>query len=227
MKEKNLQDHWDLSNISLFALNDAETAVKIIVPDDVLYHSLEVVEKAEGTTDILSIVDDGGVVALSELTWDREICATYPANTLPEVDSSFGTPWVLESDDPGSVTATIFGSVLTYGVGAATNTLYRNATPITDPVGLTTQVDFRLRLLQDATSGSGDTGVRFGFSALGLTAALAFEANQVGVREVHLIDLQSNETLATLPLDYLDGEYHVFRLVKNVEEGSLDLLLDP
>lgn len=210
-----------------FTLNDGESSVQVIVPDDVLYHSLEVVEKTTGEDDVLDIVGDDGVVSLGGLNYTKDVCAHYEANVLPEVDPSFGTPWVLESDVPGSVTATVFGGTLTYDVGGTpTNTIYRNATPLTDPMSLNTTVDFRLRVLEDASLGGGDTGIRFGFSALGLTAALAFVAAPNGVREVQLLDLNTNEVLASMPHDYLDG-YHVYRLIKNAEMGTLDLLLDP
>ena len=210
-------------------LNDGNSSVEVVVPDDVLYHSLEVVEKTSGVDDVLTVVsDDSGLVSLGSLNYTKDVCVNYAANTLPEVDPSFGTPWVLESTLPGSVTATVFSGILTYDVGGTpTNTIYRNATPLTDPVSLNSTVDFRLRVLEDSTSGEGDTGIRFGFSALGLTAALAFIAAPNGLREVVLLDLEANVPLASLPVDYLDGVYHTYRLIKNSEMGTLELLVDP
>jgi len=216
-------------NSKSFRLNDATYEVTIVVPDDVLYNSLQVLEKSSGDRDLISpISDEVGLVKLGKLSWQNTICVGYQGDVLPEQDLSYGTPWVIQSEDPAQVSTTVFGGILTYAVGSnPTRTIYRNATPLTDPIGLTTRVDFRLRLLSDSTLGMGDSGVRFGFSALGLTAALAFVATPLGDREVQLIDLNSNEVLGSISFDYLDGDYHTYRLVKNVSEGAIDFLVDP
>ena len=222
-----LNNPSDVLNGSSY-LNAAETQIQIVVPKDVLYHNLVVEETSSGERDVLTIAGDNGLSSLGTLQWQKDVCLHYTADNLPELDSSFVTPWVLESDVPGSVSATVFGGALTYGVGVTpTNTLYRNATPLTDPVSLNSKVEFRLRVLEDTTLGTGDSGIRFGFSALGLTAALSFVAAPNGIREVQLLDLATNEVLTSTPFDYLDGEYHVYRLTKNAERGTLDFVLDP
>jgi hypothetical protein len=221
-----------LNNSSGFLLNDSTTEVRLVVPDDVLYSCLEVVERETGAEDqITPFTDSDGPVRVQKLSWTKTIVATYDGTVLPEYDPNFGTPWVLDSDYPSDVHTTVAGGILTYSVGPGPDpnqTVYRNASPLPDSIGLTTTVDFRLRLLNDSTSGGGDTGVRFGFSALGLTAALAFVAAPItGEREVKLLDLSSNTILGSISLDYLDGLYHTYRLVKNAEEGTVDFLVDP
>lgn len=223
-----LNDPADVLNGS-FNLNDASTDIKLLVPNDVLYNSLQVIEHTTGEPDLIApFSDEGGAIKLGKLSWQNTVCATYDATMLPEQDPSFVTPWVLASEDPSKVSTTISGGALTYSVGDTTaRTVYRNATPLTDPSGLPTRVQFRLRLLNDATLGTGDSGVRFGFSALGLTATLAFVSTPLGEREVRLLDLNSGVVLGAISFDYLDGEYHTYRLVKNVDEGSLDFFIDP
>lgn len=212
-----------------FLLNDASTIVTLIVPDDVLYNGLEVVEQTTGERELLApFSDESGLIAITNLSWQNEVCLVYEADTLPENDATASTPWVLESDIPGQVSTTIFGGTLTYAVGATpTGTIYRNPTPLTDPVGLDTTVEFRIKLLNDFTAGTGDTGVRFGFSAYGFTVALAFVSTSMGDREVQLVDLNSNTQLGGIPFDFLDGAFHTYRLLKNIATGSIDFSIDP
>lgn len=218
-----------LNNGGNFLLNNADTRTRILVPKDVLYNCLQVVEQTTGEPEhVAPFSDECNPIAFKQLNWTKEVCGIYDGSVLPENDPNFGTQWVLQSDNPGDVTTTAFSGILTYGVGASgDHTIYRNPTPLTDPVGLRTQVDFRLKLLNDATFGLGDSGVRFGFNALGLTAALGFITTPLGDREVRLIDLNSDTTLGAIPFDFLDGAYHVYRLVKNVADGTLDFLIDP
>lgn len=213
-----------------FLLNDASVRTTIIVPDDVLYNCLEVNEKMTGEVDHLApFSDEWNPIVLGKLNWTREVCGTYEGNVLPQQDPGFGTPWVLESDVPGDVSTTVFGGALTYSTGSTpnNNTIYRNLTPLTDPAGLQTRVDFKFRVLNDSSSGTGDSGIRMGFNAFGLTAALAFVTTTNGDREVQILDLNANEILGATPFDFLDGAYHVYRLEKNVAEGTLELQIDP
>jgi hypothetical protein len=218
-----------LNNDGDFVTNDATLRVRLLVPKDVLYNDLKIIEQSTGEAEhIAPFSDEYNPIALKKLNWTKDVCAVYSGDVLPENDPDFKTQWVLESDDPGQVTATAFAGVLTYSTLASpTNTIYRNPTPLTDPAGLQTTVSFKLKLLNDATSGTGDTGVRFGFNAFGLTAALAFVSTPLGDREVRLLDLLSNTTLGAIPFDFLDGSYHVYSLVKNVGNGTLDFLIDP
>lgn len=221
-----LNDPKDILNDQGFLLNDGSTKVTLLVPDDILYNSLVVDETSTGEPDLLApFSDECQPYSLGRLSWQKEICLEYAGDVLPEQDQNAATPWVLVSDNPGQVTATAFSGILTYTVGAGMS-VYRNQTPIVDPVGLDTQVSFRIKLLMDASGGVGDTGVRFGFSAFNFTAALAFITTPQGDREVRLLDLNQDEVLAALPFDFSDGNFHVYRLVKNVAEGTLDFFID-
>jgi len=217
----------DVLNGDGFLLNDASTEVRLIVPDDVLYNSLQVVEQTTGSTDFIAPFSDESNPISHKLNWTKEVCGTYAGNALPEFDSGFGSPWVIESDSPGAISRSIFNGVLTYSVSSG-NTIYRNATPLTDPIGLNTEVSFTLRVNNDSTGGTGDTGVRFGFSAFGtITAALAFVSMPSGEREVRLLDLATEMVVGAVSFDFLDGLYHTYRLVKNIEDGTVDFLIDP
>ena len=212
-----------------FLLNDGATEVRLIVPDDVLYNSLEVVEQATGAENHVAPLSDESNPIDCRFEWTKEVCGTYAGSVLPELDPNFGSQWVIESDDPGSVTATTFSGALTYGVGASTgNTIYRNPTPLTDSIGLNTKVEFNLRVLNDTTAGTGDTGIRFGFSAFGtITAALAFVSLPSGDREVRVLDLATDTIVGAIQFDFLDGAYHRYQLVKNIGDGTVDFLIDP
>jgi hypothetical protein len=211
-----------------FLLNDATAEVQILVPNDVLYSSLQVIERAEGEEDLLTPFQDGeGVVAINQVAFRGEVCMVYEGDKLPEQDTSVSPPWVLASTTPSDVTASVSAGVLSYGVGpGGSQTLYRNYTTLPD-ASLDTVVTFRLRIANDASGGTGDTGVRVGFSAFGLTAALAFVTNSLGEREIQMLDLNSGEVFGGVLFDFLDGAFHVYQLTKNVTLGTIDLVIDP
>jgi hypothetical protein len=225
-----LNNPSDVLNSSTgFTLNDSTSEVRLLVPDDVLYNSIQIIEKSSGEEDLISPFTDGdSPISYGPISWKDIVCGTYAAQNLPENDTGFGTPWTLAESESGVSTESVSGGVLTYSIGSSTGTtIYRNPTPLTDPLGLSTRVDFRLRLLNDSSGGIGDSGVRFGFSAIGLTAALAFVATPLGEREVRLLDLNSNTVLGALSFDYLDGNFHTYRLEKNAMDQTIDFSIDP
>ena len=208
-----------------FLLNDATMRVELAVPNDVLYNSLEVVEKETGELGLLAPFTDSGVRSIGPISYTKETCLLYDGEVLPENDVSASTPWVLTSDPLASYTASAFNGELTYGVSGG-QTLYRNNTPLTDPAGLDTEVSFKFEVVEDATTGTGDSGIRVGFSAFGLTVALAFITSPLGDREVRLLDLNANEVLGSILFDYLDGASHIYRLKKNVSAGAIEFSID-
>jgi hypothetical protein len=108
------------------------------------------------------------------------------------------------------------GGVLTYGTNSfGAQTMYANATPLPDAPSLTTQVTFRLKLLNDSSGGLGDTQVRFGLSAPGMTASLAFVTMPLGQRYVLIIDQNSGVVVGGIQFDFDDGNYHVYKIVRN------------
>jgi hypothetical protein len=199
------------------------------VPSDILYNKLQVLEEIEGSSQsVISPASDEVGFSNTSLSFRGDVVGIYAGSALPEQDSDFGTPWSLGSTTPSEVTTTVLGGELTYSVGSSgATTIYRNPTPLTNETSFTTTLEFKLKLVVDSSLWSGDSGVRFGFSAWGLSAALAFVSVASGEREVQLLDLHSNEVLGAISFDYLDSDYHTYQLIRNVEEGSLDFLIDP
>ncbi len=214
-----------LNNDGGFVLNDARTRVRLLIPDDVLYRDLDVIERVDGSPDLIQpFADMGGPTAMTG-EYTKEVCLQYTPVVLPELDTS-GTPWVLASDTPSLVTTGVSSGVLTYQTtGAGTRTIYRNSTPLPDS-SLETEVTFRLKLLQDGTGGTGDTGVRYGFSALGLTAAIAWVTDILGNRFVDFLDLHNGNLLARIPFDFNDGLFHTYRFVKDPSVGMIHFYID-
>jgi hypothetical protein len=197
-----------------FLLNDGATRLTLLVPDDVLYNSLQVIEAAAGEYSLIAPFNDEPP-QIGTLYFQKEHCLKYDGTVLPELDTPT-TPWVRASDDPSHVTASAFGGILTYGTdGVGTKTVYRNATPLPDSIGMTTQVKFRLKILQDSTSGTGDSQVRIGFSAPGMTLSLGFVTSPLGERYVLILDQNAGTVVGGRKFDFLDGNYHVYRLVRD------------
>lgn len=208
-----------------FLLNDGTVKVELLVPDDVLYRSLEIVEKTAGDLNLLEPFTDTGMVSVGPVNYTKDICLHYDASVLPEDDTTSPTPWTHAAEPGATFSRSTLNGLLSYTVSGG-QVLYRNDTPLTDPASLDTEVAFKLTVLNDATMGTGDSGIRMGFSAFGLTAALAFVTTPLGDREVRLLDLNANEVLGSIFFDYLDGMPHTYRLKKNVEEGVIEFSID-
>jgi hypothetical protein len=218
----------DLLNSQSFVMNESEQRVELLVPNDVLYNSLQVIERDTGEPNHIAPFDDEtNPIDLGTLSFQHTTCLTYTGDVLPENDTSAPTPWSRQSDDDSHAFATAFAGILTYGTDpTGTRTIYRNATPLTDQISLQTEVKFRLKVLNDASGGLGDSHIRFGFSSPGLTMALAFVTSPLGQRYVLVYDLNSLLVVGGLPFDFNDGNYHVYRLVRDPATATVQVFID-
>jgi len=218
----------DLLNDQGFLLNTSEREIKLLVPDDVLYDSLHVIETQTGSTSLIApFSDESEPYDLGTFQFQNTTCLNYDGTVLPENDTTASTPWVLDSDTPAHAYASAFSGVLTYGTdGVGTKTIYRNVTPLPDQISLQTEVTFRLKLLNDSSGGLGDTQVRFGWSSVGMTMALAFITSPIGQRYVLVLDLNNNTVLGGVLFDFNDGAFHNYRLVRDVETASIQVFID-
>jgi hypothetical protein len=209
-----------------FVLNDTRRRVELIMPEDVLYNCLEIIEQDTGDPHLVTSLDDDGGLGWGTFSYTGTHCLEYLADALPE-DTESPTPWELVSDDPTQVLRSVSGGILTYAIGAiGTCSIYRNATPLPDAIGLETTASFKIRVLNDTTLGLGDTQIRVGISFPEVTAGLAFATVPTGERYVLVIDLNSGEVVGGIPFDYLDGAYHTYRMVKDVQNDALQIYID-
>jgi len=217
----------DVLGSQAFLLNNASQTIQILVPDDVLYNSLQVIESAIGDPDLIFPFDDECQPSFGPLFFQKEVCLTYDGSVLPENDLTAITPWTRVSDDDSHQFASAFSGVLTYGTDATgTRTTYRNNSPLPDSIGLETEVKFRLKLLLDSTGGLGDSQVRVGFSSPGVTVGLAFVTTPLGERYVLAVDLNNGQTLGGIPFDFYDGAYHDYRLVRTPGLDNIRIFID-
>jgi hypothetical protein len=211
-----------------FVMNEAERQIELVVPDDVLYDSLQVIEQVDGTTGLLApFSDENQPYSLGTLFFQKTTCLTYDGLVLPEDDPAAPTPWELVSANPIHASASVAGGVLTYSTDVTgTKTVYRNATPLPDSIGLHTEVKFRIKLLNDSSGGAGDTQVRFGFSSPGVTVALAFVSTPLGERYVLVMDLNNGRIVGGIPFDFADGLFHDYRLVRDPSVDAIQVFID-
>jgi hypothetical protein len=208
-----------------FTINDGEIQYELILPDDILYSSLDVIEQTTGDeAPITPFGDHTGPTDLG-IQYTKRVCLNYVATTLPENDTASPTPWSRHSDVPSDVMASVLGGILTYQT-IGSRTAYLNNTPLPDAPSLVTEVRFRLRLIDDATLGTGDTKVRFGLSAPGLTVALAFVTTVMAERYVLVVDLNSGNYLGSVSFDFLDGAFHNYRIVRDPGAGVVQVFID-
>lgn len=216
-----------LNNDGDFTLNDGTRRYGLLVPDDVLYTSLDVIEQTTGDTELLAPFDDECAVEISHLTYQKEVCLEYEGDVLPQNDPTATTPWLLVSDNPAEVSASAFAGVLTYGTGGTgTKTVYRNDNALPDHPSLQTEASFRLRVLSDTSGGGGDTQIKFGLSAPGMTIALTFVTTPLGERLVLVLDQNNGNVLGSASFDFLDGAYHTYRIVRNPGHGVVQVFID-
>ena len=212
-----LNNPQDILNSQAFVMNESEQRVELIVPNDVLYNSLQVIERDTGSPNLIApFNDESQPYSLGPINYQNEVCLSYDAETLPEQDPTAITPWTFQADDPANVVRTVASGVLTYGTNSSgAQTVTQNSTPLLDSPSLTTQVTFRLKLLNDASLGLGDTQVRFGLSAPGMTASLAFVTMPEGQRYVLIIDQNNGAVVGGIQFDFDDGQTHTYQIVRN------------
>ena len=199
-----------------FQFNDGATRHRLLVPDDVLYNSLHVIEQITGEPNLIAPFADDFAPQHYGLEWQKDVCWTYTGTTLPEAAPAQPTPWVLAADNVSHVAATSGAGTLTFGTDVVgTRAIYRNATPLTDAPSLSTAVTFRMKVISDGTFGLGDSQIRLGFSGLGVTLALAFVTLPSGGRSVLVLDLHGHVILGGIPFDYLDNMFHTYQIVRN------------
>lgn len=210
-----------------FKMNDGSLTYAFVIPDDVLYTSLEITASEVGAESLITPFGDLCGPELGTISYQNEVCLSYTADVLPENDGSASTPWVRRSEDPGQVVASTFGGILTYGTGGiGTKTVYLNDTPLPDSPSLRAEAAFRLKLVQDSTLGTGDSQVRFGLSAPGLTVGLGFVTVPSGERFVQVFDINDGQLLGSATVDYLDGDYHTYRIVRDPSAGFVEVTID-
>jgi hypothetical protein len=207
----------DLLNSQAFVMNESEQRIELIVPPDVLYNSLQVIENDTGSPNLIApFNDESQPYSYGSIDYQQTVCLTYDAETLPDQDPTAITPWLFSADNPNNVVRNALGGVFTYGTtSAGAQTAYANVTPLPDAPSLTTQVTFRLKLLADASMGLGDSQVRFGLAAPRMTLSLAFVTQINGQRYVLLVDQNNGQVVGGVPFDFLDGNFHTYRIVLN------------
>lgn len=217
-----------LSSSKSFAANDSPIRYELVVPDDVLYSSLDVIEQTTGEAGLLAPFGDECGWGIKGFQYNGDHCLVYDAsdNLLPE-ETQVSTPWQLVSGSPEEVSVATGGGTLTYGSGATGATsVYRNRTPLPDHPGLRSEARFRIRLVDDGSFGLGDTKVRFGLSAPGFTVALAFFTSPLAERFVLVLDQKSGQILGSAMFDFLDGAFHTYRIVRDPAAGLVRVFID-
>jgi hypothetical protein len=196
-----------------FTYNDTKYSIKYLVPDHVLYNDLEIHGQETGEPDLIAPADDC-LIDLGTIHWTKEVCDVFTADAAPEADG-----WVRASDDDSHAVSSSFASVLTYGTDAiGTRTVYRKDMPLLDLPSLTSEVSFRMRILNDSSSGLGDSQVRLGISAPGMTLLLALITSSNGFRYVLVKNPLNGEVLGGVQFNFLDNAYHTYR-IKRVAES--------
>lgn len=191
---------------------------------DPLYSGLEVIETPSGDEGLLASLDDE--VSVGELSFQHKTCLpTYDGSTLPEVAG-----WECLSEDPDGEAhqlVEVAEGVLVYGTDeVGTRTVYRKQSGLLENPSLPLEIKFKLTMLLDATGGLGDSQVRVGVSAPGLTVALAFVSTPLGERYVKVLDVNSGDVVGGIAFDFYDGASHTYRLIRDPGAQTIGIFID-
>jgi hypothetical protein len=216
-----------LLNSQGFTMNDGATQWRLLVPDDVLYNSLQVITESTGEDGHIAPFNDDCQPDFGTIYYQKRVCLEYDGSVLPENAPDQPTPWVMAADNPIHVNRSAFSGVLTFGTDpTGTRAVYRNATPLPDAPGLMTQITFRMKVVSDASFGLGDSQVRLGFSAIGMTLSLAFVTSPIGDRYVLVVDQNALVVLGGIRFDWLDGAFHTYRITRDPGAAHVSVSVD-
>ena len=214
-----------------FTLNDTRTLLETIVPIDVLYSQIQVIERDIGSPGLIAPFWDNGFPYFGTFHYDARHCLDYKATVLPEDDPTAQTPWRRFSANPTQATASVTSGVLTYSIGGmGTTSRYENDTPLPCSPGLETTAMFKFKVLTDTTYGLGDTQIRVGLRTPGFMVGLGFGTTLEGERFVTVLDLNAppdeTKVLGSIPFDYLDGVEHTYKITKNLDHTAVHVSID-
>ena len=89
----------DVLNSQAFVLNSSEQVIRIIVPDDVLYNCLQVIETTTGESGIIApFSDECSPDFGADWHFQNTVCLTYDGAVLPENDLSAASVWTRSSE---------------------------------------------------------------------------------------------------------------------------------
>jgi hypothetical protein len=216
----------DVLNTNLdFVLNDGRSRIEIVVPDDVLYTSLDVIEQDTGVPELLAPFYD----RWEDMRFDQigKSCFGYTGSILPELDPTAPLPWRLLADQPGQVIAQPILSTLNFGTGPlGTRAAYVNPTPIPDVRSLRNETVFRIRVGADTSLGTGDTHMRFGVVSTDIAIGLGFLTSEDGRRYVLAYDLTNGNVVGGLSFDFMDGQTHTYRIIRDPNTQMVEVRAD-
>jgi len=135
--------------------------------------------------------------------------------------------WRIITDGPDSPTTALVGSNLRYtAVGSSSTSVCRNDSAIPDTdhrFELTTT----LRINSWPAGSNVDTSIYAGFLSSigpGVAAAIGFDVVN-NIPYVKIQDVNSNTTMYRVPFDWTDGNFHTYKMVRDVVTDSIKLVI--
>jgi len=219
-----LNDPENLLGDPAFVTDDYEYRVEILIPDDVIYNHIQVNEASSGVPDLLAPASD----RVSAITLaPKSTCTVYNGSQLPENSTQFPTGWQKVSVSPTHQFSSSAPNELTYGTDSTgTQTAYTNRTSFVEAPTLKTEVTIRMKVVSDSSFGLGDSQIRVGATIAQASLALGFVTYPTGARYVVVIDLGANRIVGAIEFDYLDQQYHDYRITRIPHTGKIYVTVD-
>lgn len=158
-----------------------------------------------------------------------------PAAVKLGLDVPQFTPWIIKSSDSTHVDVLpVLGTpdYLQYGTVPASDgskTAYRSKTGLTGATSLDIDVTVSVRINNAYIDDNGDSNVYVGMNGVagpGFSVAIGFEVDVVsGGCYVKLQDLKANRNVFKRLFNWNDGQFHTYRVLRDAETNSMNLIV--
>jgi len=215
-----LNDPLLVLNDLSFLIQNASKTVELVPNERGMYNTIDMRHKSEGNEDdkIYPALDSG----IAALTFEMSdpLCLDYNGSILPEDDG-----WDLEGI--GIYDSYLLGGNLVFQASGVNNRVYRNLDPI---FGALHPVEFEvsLRVVQDVSSGSGDTSIRLELCNGKFPIRLGFFSSSQGkyVQIISIDALGDESVVGHIPFNWGDSASHQYRVVLNPYQELIHVYID-
>jgi len=224
-----LNESYDKYNSHLIQPGIHGTAVFIRLdpPSRVLYEGMKFWINETGDLNLISPFCDHKFMIDIDTNYFGTHSLNYEGDVLPETEN-----WEIAAGDINLVSVSLQTEVgpidfLRYGTLGPTATLYSIVSGLPSHPSLDFEIDISMRVRSFLCNPNVDTGIFVGFVSPigpGVTAGLGFDTLNA-IPYIKIQDTNNNQPLYRIPFDWADQQFHTYRIIRNVKNNSLQLIV--
>lgn len=201
--------------------------VRLDPPSRVLYEGMKFWINETGDLNLISPFCDHKFMSSTNINYFGTHSLNYEGDVLPETEN-----WEIAAGDINLVSVSLQtepGPIdfLRYGTLGPTATLYSIISGLPSHPSLDFEIDISMRINSFSCNPNADTGIFVGFVSPigpGVTAGLGFDALNA-IPYVKIQDTNNNQPLYRIPFNWADQQFHTYRIIRNVKNNSLQLIV--